>query len=346
MVQTSAYEGSDYTANGTARAETFADKFSAEFSLSDIKQYYDSQRASNADASQANRSYAAILGDMEIVDDGSASTIESNGKLGDSYFKSGNGGQVSTSDHLSRSGWQDSGDAGRYFSTDSSGRRSTYEDVQMASASADRTSKGKPGDKSQTAPVDTGVPYLSDNDARRRVDFSTYEEQQKAKAIKDDIMAGKDVSQALNKLGRDERVQIMTILKNEMVKAPGASVIVHTNDDRSRDILITNKDGSRVRITEDSFGQPKDIQASGVGWRTALGAKDVYDQAGEVKPTTSGGSNNPVQLLRREVAPTEGNGPLGRAMRGEELSAEEWKQLEELSRRTGGKIHIIRPREK
>lgn len=216
--------------------------------------------------------------------------------------------------------------------------------LEIVEAKGAKVDKGdKAGAKPQAAVQDAGIKNLNDADAQLTLHWATFEQQQKAKAIKDEMMSGKDVSEMLNKLSRDERTTVMTIIKSELAKTPGTSVLVTTNDDRSRDLLFVMKGGAKVRISEDTFGQPQDIQVAGVGWRTSLGAKDVYDRPGENKGTSSGAGVNPLSYLRGQTQITEGNGPAARLTRGEEISAEDWKQLEEMARKSGGRIYFVKP---
>lgn len=308
MAQTAAYENSDYTANGSARAETFADRFSAEISLSDIKQYYDNQRASQTDATETNPIYAAILGDMEIVDEGSASTIESKGKLGDSYFKSGNGGQVSASEHLSRSGWQDSGDAGRYFSTNGNGRKISSEELQMASNSGDVVAKDpRPGQNRDEVRRQAYERLQREAGSAGNSD----ENREKATVIGKKLLDGKDITKEMNDLPPAQRQAVMRELKRQLAEMPGTTVAVKENPGKlddpstaSRYTKFQTKEGTIIAIEEGAVsGEPRQIQVNGTGLTYKLtGAREVYNADGQSKPEGSPGFN-PVRRLREWAVP-------------------------------------------
>lgn len=191
------------------------------------------------------------------------------------------------------------------------------------------------------------VPHLNDADARRLIQFREPDFHQKADAIKAGILAGKDVSETINKLGRDERTAVMTQVKIDLANTPGTKLMVVTGEDGSRHLMYTTKDGGKIHISEDSYGQPKDIQVSG-NWRTLGRAKDIYDRPGENKDTGGGGGSafNPIEYLQSTTRTEGANGPLTKLRRGDELNEEEWKQLEETARRSGGKLIIYKRSER
>ncbi|MCC7529006.1 MAG: hypothetical protein IT342_10815 [Candidatus Melainabacteria bacterium] len=307
MVQTAAYESSDYTAGGSARTETFADRFSSEVSLSDMKQYYDNQRASQADATQTDPIYAAILGDMEIVDEGAASTIESNGK-GDTYFKSGSGSQLSAADHLSRSGWQDSGDAGRYFRTSDSSGKVSHEELQMASNSGDVVAKDpRPGQNRDEVRRQAYERLQRQAGAGGNSD----ENREKATVIGKKLLDGKDISKEMNDLPPAQRQAVMRELKRQLTEMPGVTVDVKENPGKPGDpstaskyTKFQTKDGTIIAIEEGAIsGEPRQIQVNGTGLTYKItGAREVYNANGQSKPDGSSGYN-PVMRLREWAVP-------------------------------------------
>ncbi|HNB23634.1 MAG TPA: hypothetical protein PKZ32_14520 [Candidatus Melainabacteria bacterium] len=346
MVQSAAYEGgwSEATTSGGTRGDSISDNFYQQFSSTDISQFYAGQRANGGD------SVSAMLGGLEIVDKGTTSTIWiENGRNDSGAFRSsGSGEKVDHTSHLSRSGWDQPADGGDAFGRRASGSKFDYEQIQMSGASGEQIAKVKPGDRAQGQSQETAIRNLNDAMTQRVTEFPTADDLQKSQAIAKDILAGKNVTEAINKLGRDERSRIMAMVKTELLKMPGTSVVASENADRSQDLVFRTKDGAIVLISEDSYGNPTNIQARGkgwtsaLGWRTATGAVSVYENP-DAKPVSPGGGSNPVDYLRRQAHSSEGNGPLARYMRGEELSGEDWKQIEEAARRSGGKINIVKP---
>lgn len=191
--------------------------------------------------------------------------------------------------------------------------------------------------------ADKGTPGISDEDNRLLRAWASPDDKAKAKTIKEDLLAGKDVSETINNLPRDQKRSVMAVVKGELADSPGMKTAVSQNSDGSKDIIMTTKDGGKLLISEDFMGSPKDIVVNGMGWRTTLGSKDVYNRPGESNQTQTAGSGFNLRdfLLGKEKL-SDGNGPLARAMRGEELSAEDQKKLSELS--SGGKLIVYKPR--
>ena len=105
----------------------------------------------------------------------------------------------------------------------------------------------------------------------KNVDGVDYVDWAKAKTIKEDLLAGKDVSETINNLPRDQKRTVMAVVKGELAESPGTKTAVSQNGDGSKDIIMTTKDGGKLLISEDFMGSPKDIVVNGMGWRTAMG---------------------------------------------------------------------------
>ncbi|MBX9950936.1 MAG: hypothetical protein K2Y39_17325 [Candidatus Obscuribacterales bacterium] len=350
MTQATSFESawSESTTGGGTRGDSIADNFYQQFSTADIGQFYGSQRVNSGEThTDTDSSVSAMLGGVEIVDNGSSATIWSDKKDLGAFQSSGRAEKVDHNRHLSRSAWDQPADDRTLFDRAGSSTKFDYEQLQMSTAGNDRISKAKPGDKTQPAAQDSSIRNLNDAITQRSLQFPTAEEIQKAEAIMKDLLAGKNISESINKLSRDERSKIMSMVKNELLKIPGTAVYAEQNGDRSQDLVFKTKDGAIVHISEDSYGNPTNIQVRGkgwtsaLGWRTAAGAVNVYENR-DARPASQNGSN-PIDYLRRQTQVTEGNTPLSRYMRGDELTDDEWKQIEETSRRSGGKITIVRP---
>lgn len=351
MTQGASFESawSESTTGGGTRGDGIADNFYQQFSTADIGQFYGNQRANAAEAHATDdSSVSAMLGGVEIVDQGSSAAIWSDKKDLGAFQSSDRAEKVDHTRHLSRSAWDQPADGKTLFDRGGSGAKFDYEQLQMSTAGDDRIAKAKPGDKAPPSAQESSIRNLNDAITQRALEFPTAEEIQKTEAIMKDLLAGKNISESINKLGRDERSKIMSMVKNELLKMPGTAVYAEQNGDRSQDLVFKTKDGAIVHISEDSYGNPTNIQVRGkgwtsaLGWRTAAGAVNVYENR-DAKPASQSGGSNPIDYLRRQTQVSEGNTPLSRYMRGDELTEDEWKQIEETSRRSGGKITIVRP---
>lgn len=289
------------------QGENVAGKFNQECSLTDRKQFFDDLRSKATDSKQeAGTSMSYKLGGLEIVGDTASRKLEGIYGGGDKHGADAAAGKTAQKgDHAAAKG-RTNGDA-----------------------------------KPQAA--DKGTPGISDEDNRLLRAWASPDDKAKAKTIKEDLLAGKDVSETINNLPRDQKRTVMAVVKGELAESPGTKTAVSQNGDGSKDIIMTTKDGGKLLISEDFMGSPKDIVVNGMGWRTAMGSKDVYNRPGESNQTQSAGSGfNLREALLGKDKLTDGNGPLARAMRGEELSADDQKKLAELSK--GGKLVVYKPR--
>lgn len=214
-----------------------------------------------------------------------------------------------------------------------------------------RKDSHRQGDK-QASARDTGAPGLDDQYTRAYRDAASPQERSKAEAITSAILSGRNISETVNALGRDEKVRVMAVVKGELMEKHGARATVSEDAgiDGARSILMHTKAGARILLTEDKMGLPRDLIVNGkgltseLGLRTALGAQDLYDKVGESKGTaaTGGGFNLRDALLGTNKL-TDGDGPLAKAMRGENLTAQEQAELDKLAKNNRNVI-VLKPR--
>lgn len=306
MVQREANESSDFKTGAMTVEASLSDKLSSEITLDDRRQFFDKQRPSYQDSGNGN-SAAAVLGGLELVDSGSKSTIYVSEKSGAPQLGAGKGGQLSAADHLSRSGWQDSGDAGKMLGSNDSSRKFSYEEIMMSSQSGDVVSKDpKPGDGRA--------------EARRRAYESlqreagasgdSAENREKAAAIGKKLLDGKDVTKELSELPPQQRRAVVQELKRQLAEMPGTVVDVKTMPGQpgdpstaSRYTKFQTKNGTIVAIEEAAIGgEPRQIQVNGTGLSYKLsGAREVYN----ANPSRAEGTPgfNPIMRLREWAVP-------------------------------------------
>lgn len=176
---------------------------------------------------------------------------------------------------------------------------------------------------------DTGRPGVDDRDARSTRQNMSYEERQIAKKIGDDLLNGNNISEAINGLGRDAKVRVMTEIKGRLAEQPGAKVDVSNTagPDGTRSTVIETAKGQKMLITESNLGIPQDIQFNGGGIKSKVfGSSDLYDRPGETKAeSTSSGPSWRDKLLGKPLS--EGDGPLARVARGEQVTEAEMAEL-------------------
>jgi hypothetical protein len=183
--------------------------------------------------------------------------------------------------------------------------------------------------RTQTVP-DTGRPGVDDRMSQSTRQNMSYEERQIAKKIGDDLLNGNNVSEAINGLGRDAKVRVMTEIKGHLAEQPGAKVDVSNTagPDGTRSTVIETAKGQKMLITESNLGIPQDIQFNGGGIKNKVfGSSDLYDRPGETKAeSTSSGPSWRDKLLGKPLI--EGDGPLARVARGEPITEAERADLE------------------
>ena len=193
-----------------------------------------------------------------------------------------------------------------------------------------RQAVAKPSDARTQAEPDTGRPGVDDRMSQATRQNMSYEERQIAKKIGDDLLNGSNVSDAINGLGRDAKVRVMTEIKGHLAEQPGAKVNVSdtAGPDGTRWVSIETAKGQKMLITESKFGMPQDIQFNGGGIKNKVfGSSDLYDRQGETKTAeTSSGPNWRDKLLGKPLI--EGDGPLARVARGESITEAERAELE------------------
>lgn len=188
----------------------------------------------------------------------------------------------------------------------------------------------KPADARVQAVADTGSPGVDDRNSRATRQNMSYDERQTAKKIGDDLLNGNNVSDAINGLGRDAKVRVMTEIKGHLAEQPGAKVSVSdtAGPDGTRTTVIETAKGQKMLITESNLGIPQDIQFNGGGIKSKVfGSSDLYDRPGETKAeSTSSGPSWRDKLLGKPLI--EGDGPLARVARGEPITEAERADLE------------------
>lgn len=188
----------------------------------------------------------------------------------------------------------------------------------------------KPADARTQAEPDTGRPGVDDRMSQSTRQNMSYEERQIAKKIGDDLLNGNNISEAINGLGRDAKVRVMTEIKGHLAEQPGAKVDVSNTagPEGTRSTVIETAKGQKMLITESNLGIPQDIQFNGGGIKSKLfGSSDLYDRPGETKAeSTSSGPSWRDKLLGKPLM--EGDGPLARVARGEPITEAERADLE------------------
>lgn len=199
---------------------------------------------------------------------------------------------------------------------------------------------------------DKGSPGIDDQYTGAYRDAASPKERATAETIPNAILSGRNISETVNGLGRDEKVRVMAVVKGELMEKHGdrATVSEDAGIDGARSILMHTKEGAKILLTEDKMGLPRDLIVDGkgltsaLGLRTAFGAQDVYDRAGETKGTAAaGGGFNLRDALLGTNKLTEGSGPLAKAMRGEDLTAQEQAELDKLAKNNRNVI-VLKPK--
>lgn len=238
--------------------------------------------------------------------------------------------------------------------------RRELKDVHAASGESQRVDKpaGKKdshqqGDRAAASSSrDNGSPGIDDQYTKAYRDAASPQERAKAEAITNAILSGRNISETVNGLGRDEKVRVMAVVKGELMEKHGARAAVSEDAgiDGARSILMQTKEGAKILLTEDKMGLPRDLIVNGkgltseLGLRTAFGAQDLYDKAGETKGTAStGGGFNLRDALLGTNKLIEGNGPLAKSLRGENLTAQEQAELDNLAKNNRNVI-VLKPK--
>lgn len=238
--------------------------------------------------------------------------------------------------------------AKRTISSISDGSVAPAEPMAKASARPERSDKPavRPNSRAEAA-QESSTPGIDDPYTKSSRDMASPELREKANKVREAMLSGRNVSEELNGLGRDEKVRLMAVVKDDLIQKNGAKVAVSETPgpDGNRDLMFITNSGARVLLTESKMGVPRDMLVNGkgltseLGLRTALGAVDIYDKEGEKKGTTdSTGGSWRDRLLGPSLL--EGKGPLAKLYRGEELSPEESRQLQEMANKPGSKVII------
>lgn len=315
MVQATDYETgrfSDSTTSGATRGDSISDNFYQQFSTSDIKQYYDNQRASYADSGQGrNQAVSGMLGGFSIDEGTSTSAnIWDDGQKGRQYFSSGKS-DGSGYDLKYRPLDEGNGKADQYFGKGESSF--SYDQIQMNAGGDGMVSKDpKPGDGAAAArrrayeSLQREAGTSGDSDVNR----------EKAAAMGKKLLDGKDITKELQELPEAQRIAVMRELKRQLADTPGTTVTPTENrhpSDSSQDtrtIQIKTGDGTTVVINESRNGLPNRIQVNNPSWfmSSVRGARDVYVSPATAQreaTTGSGQTSNPVLRIREMTQPTQ-----------------------------------------
>lgn len=185
-------------------------------------------------------------------------------------------------------------------------------------------------------PKDTGRPGVDDEDTRLTRQWISPENKTKANEVVKKMLNGDDVSGVLNGANRDDKKAILAEAVGQLAEKPGSKVKVSEDNgiEGNRYISIETADKTKVLVTESKFGSPRDILVNANHWYDPgkfMGAKDIYDRPGEAeqkKAAEAAGSGGPTwrdKLLGPDLK--DGNGPLARMLRGEDVTAEELADL-------------------
>lgn len=186
-------------------------------------------------------------------------------------------------------------------------------------------------------PADTGRPGVDDMYARSAREALKPEDKEKANQIVKKILNGEDVSSMLNGLDRDQKRGVLAEAVGQLAEKPGSKVKVSEDGgiDGNRYISIEMGDKTKLLVTESKMGLPRDILVNGSRWNhpgTWFGANDVYDRPGEPEQKKAAQAAEDAAKPNwrdRLVGPNlmDGNGPMARLARGEEISAAEMDDL-------------------